>query len=78
MNEELITHQILPWEAESSPDDQVNFILSRNHLHYPLLVIRYYQSDYVKDDMIRVINETVNAYITVVAKPEEHTWKIWQ
>ena len=53
MNDELITHQILPWEANSSPDDQVNFILSRNHLPYFLLVIRYYQSDYVNKELMR-------------------------
>jgi hypothetical protein len=45
MNEELITHYNLPWEADSSPDDQVNFIPSRNHLRYFLLVIKYYKSD---------------------------------
>jgi hypothetical protein len=32
--------------------------------------MKYYQCDHVKDDVIRVINETVNAYVTVVVKPE--------
>ena len=61
MNEELIMHQIRPWEADSSPDDQVNFILSRNHIPYFLLVIKNYQCDHFKDDVIRAINETVNS-----------------